>query len=156
VTRCGLDPAQGNNARAARQDNAQQRGAVVMEAQAVINRAELMAVLQGRGVGLKDGTIPNYFEADPDAQESRGRGWYYQTSAGAWIFLGGNLDDAKKTAMTASAIQGIIGKPPKALERTWVDVGIQYFTVLAIPTAVGATTGALAAFIVDFIVRRLW
>jgi hypothetical protein len=116
---------------------------MVESSQAVINRAELMALLQGRGVGLKDGTIPDYFEADPDAQESRGRGWYYQTNAGAWIYLGGNLDDAKKTALTAPTTQGIVGKPPKALQRTWVDVGIQYGTVLLLPAAVGATTGAL-------------
>jgi hypothetical protein len=114
-----------------------------MAEQAVINRAELMALLQGRGVQIKDGTIPDYFESDPDGQESRGRGWYYQTSAGAWIYLGGNLDDAKKVAMTAPTTQGIVGKPPKALQRTWTDVSIQYATVLVLPAVVGATTGAL-------------
>lgn len=114
-----------------------------MSEQATINRAILLATLQGRKVAIKEGTIPNYYDSDPEEGESRGRGWYYQTAQGAWIYLGGNLDEAKQTAMEASISQGIVGKPPKALEATWGDFAMRWGTVLVLPVALGTTTGAL-------------
>jgi hypothetical protein len=114
-----------------------------MSEQAIVNRALLLAALQGRQVAVKDRTTPDYYESDPEEGESRGRGWYYQTQQGSWIYLGSNLEDARQTAMTASISQGVVGKPPKALEATWGDIALRWGTALALPLAIGTATGAL-------------
>lgn len=113
-----------------------------MANEAILNRSKLHAALMARGVKMLDDGVPDYRDNDP-AGEGRGRGWYYQTEAGSWVFLGASFEEAQTEAVKGKMAVGIVGTPPKALQRTWVDVGLAFAVPVAVPLAVGAVTGML-------------